>query len=118
MFDESPVKWRAFDWSSGPGNSSNPPTTLPEYMAVIVASHIQSDGSVITGDVKKIIVVKTNPGYGPAPGRSGTGQVVAILCAENVQSANFAYTLFNLEQYDYAKSLLPIFSMDNFQKPY
>ncbi len=34
-----------------------------------------------TGDVKKIIVVQTNPGYGPSPGHWGTGQVVAVLCS-------------------------------------
>ena len=68
-------------WSSQPGNSSNPPATVPQFMAVIVSSSIQKNGSVITGNVKKIIIVQTNPGYGPAPGHRGTGQVVATLCA-------------------------------------
>ena len=63
---------------SQPGNSSNPPATIPEYMAVIVASRMQQDGSVITGDVKKIILVKTDPGYGPSPGHPGSGQVASF----------------------------------------
>ncbi|HEX8566959.1 MAG TPA: SBBP repeat-containing protein [Pyrinomonadaceae bacterium] len=67
-------------WTSQPGNSSNPPPTIPQYMAVIVSSSVQKNGSVITGNVRRIIIVKTNPGYGPSPGHWGTGEVVAILC--------------------------------------
>jgi hypothetical protein len=67
-------------WTSRPGNSSGPPPTVPPYMGVIVSSSVQKSGPVITGNVKRIIVVRTNPGYGPAPGHRGTGQVVAILC--------------------------------------
>ena len=79
---------------SQPGNSSNPPATIPEYMAVIVASRMQQDGSVITGDVKKIILVKTDPGYGPSPSHPGSGQVVAILCTANHQTANLYIICF------------------------
>jgi uncharacterized repeat protein (TIGR01451 family) len=67
-------------WTSRPGNSSKPPATVPPYMALIVSSSVQKSGPVITGDVKKIVVVRTDPGYGPAPGHRGTGQVVAVLC--------------------------------------
>ena len=70
-------------WTSQPGNSSNPPSTIPQYLAVIVSSSIQQNGSGITGDIKKIVIVKTNPGYGPSPGHPGTGQVVAILCSSS-----------------------------------
>ena len=67
-------------WISRPGNSSNPPATIPTNMAVIVSSAITKSGSTISGNVKKIVVVRTNPGYGPAPGKAGTGKVIAILC--------------------------------------
>jgi hypothetical protein len=67
-------------WTSKPGNSSSPPATVPTYMGVIVSSSITKNGSSISGNVKKIIVIKTNPGYGPAPGKIGTGTVVAIIC--------------------------------------
>jgi hypothetical protein len=68
-------------WTSQPGNSSNPPSTVPQFMAVIVSSSVVKNGSTITGNVKKIIVVQTNPGYGPSPGHAGTGRVVAIICS-------------------------------------
>ena len=68
-------------WTSRPGNSSNPPATVPQFMAVIVSSSVVKNGSTITGNVKKIIVVQTNAGYGPAPGHIGTGRVVAIICS-------------------------------------
>lgn len=90
------------NWLSRPGNSSNPPATVPEYMAVIVASRVQQDGSVISGDVKKIIVVKTNPGYGPSPGHPGTGQVVAILCGEDPQSMSLLLPWLDLRKHDYS----------------
>jgi N-acetylneuraminic acid mutarotase len=82
------------NWTTGPDNSSGPPSSVPTYMALIVSSSIQKNGSVISGDVKKIVIVRTNPGYGPSPGQSGTGQVVAILCVTN-QSANMLYQLWS-----------------------
>ena len=66
-------------------------------MAVIVSSSVQKNGSVISGNIKKIIIVRTNPGYGPSPGHAGTGQVVAILCAPNL-SASLLYRLFNSQE--------------------
>jgi hypothetical protein len=81
-------------WTSSPGNSSNPPSMIPQYMAVIVSSSVQKNGSVISGDIKKIIIVKTNPGYGPSPGHPGSGQVVAILCGSS-QLASLFHNLPN-----------------------
>ncbi|MGZ8780923.1 MAG: thrombospondin type 3 repeat-containing protein, partial [Thermoanaerobaculia bacterium] len=68
-------------WTSQPGNSSDPPATVPEYIAVIVSSSVTRKGSVITGNVVEIIIVKTL-GYGPSPGHRGYGQVVAVLCRQ------------------------------------
>jgi hypothetical protein len=70
----------ASTWTSQPGNSSNPPATIPPYMPVIISSSVQKNGSVITGNVKRIVIVRTDPGYGPSPGQWGTGQIVAVLC--------------------------------------
>lgn len=67
-------------WASQPGNSSDPPATIPERMAVIVSSSVAKNGSVISGDVMEIIVVRTFPGYGPDPEYHGNGQVEAVLC--------------------------------------
>ena len=86
------------NWRSQPGNSSNPPPTVPEYLCVLVSSSIRKNGSVITGDVKKIIVVRTNPGYGQSPGHPGTGQIVAVLCEHPTQSANILYELLKMRE--------------------
>lgn len=67
-------------WTSRPGNSSNPPATIPQFIPVIVSSSVEKNGPVITGNVKRIVVVRTNPGYGPSPGHWGAGEVVATLC--------------------------------------
>jgi len=67
-------------WISSPGNSSGPPATVPSYMGVIASSSIGQSGSTISGNVPIIVVVKTNPGYGPSPGHGGTGTVVATYC--------------------------------------
>ena len=67
-------------WTSRPGNSSDPPDTIPPYMGVVVSSSITQSGSTISGDVPDIVVVKTNPGYRRDPGHPGTGTVVAVYC--------------------------------------
>jgi hypothetical protein len=67
-------------WTSTPGNSPGPPATLPSYMGVVVSSTVLQSGSAISGDVPKIVVVHTNPGYRPNPGSAGTGTVVATYC--------------------------------------
>jgi hypothetical protein len=71
----------ASNWSTGPGNSSGPPPApLPEYIAVIVSSHVTQSGSNISGDTSQVVVVKTNTGYAPNPGHAGTGTVVGVVC--------------------------------------
>jgi uncharacterized repeat protein (TIGR01451 family) len=67
-------------WTSRPGNSSQPPDTVPLFMAVIASSTVTKSGATITGDIPKIVVVRTNPGYGSSPGHTGTGTVVAVVC--------------------------------------
>ena len=64
-------------------------------MAVIVSSSIQKQGSVTSGDIQKIVVVQTNPGYAPSPGHVGTGQIVAILCGPTNQSSSLLDRLVN-----------------------
>src|SRR5438445_4949506 len=49
---------------------------FPPFMGVIVSSNVTQSGSVITGDIKDVVIVKTNPGYAPDPGRPGTGTLV------------------------------------------
>jgi hypothetical protein len=78
LSDASP--WCGQTWTTRPGNSPHPPAKVPAMMAVIVASHITKRGPVISGDIVHIIMVRTNPGYGPNPGHPGTGTIVAQLC--------------------------------------
>jgi len=65
---------------SPPGNSPPPPTTVPSYMGVIVASSAAKTGSGISGQWGKVVVIKTDAGYSPKPGRTGTGKIVATFC--------------------------------------
>ncbi len=68
-------------WTSqNGGNSTNPPGTVPSYMGVIVPTTVAKSGPNVSGDILKIVVVQTNPGYGPNPGHEGTGQIVATYC--------------------------------------
>lgn len=66
--------------SSATGNSSVPPSVVPTYMAVGVTDAVRSSGSTSTGRTVAVVIVATNPGYGPEPSRTGTGTVVAVLC--------------------------------------
>ena len=67
--------------TSDPGNSSGPPPgPLPQYLAVIVSSSVTKSGSTVSGNIVRIVVVKTNPGYAADPGHPGTGTVVGTIC--------------------------------------
>jgi hypothetical protein len=67
-------------WTSGPGNASNPPASVPAYMGVLVSPSVTQSGSTLSGSVTGIVVVKTDPGYSGNPGHAGTGTVVAQFC--------------------------------------
>ncbi len=66
-------------WTSGAGDSTSPPSSLPSYMAVIVSSKVSQSGSTISGDTVRIAIVQVQGGYAPNPGHAGSGTVVAIL---------------------------------------
>jgi hypothetical protein len=68
-------------WTTRPGDSSKPPSSVPSFMAVIAASSITKSGATISGNIRAIVIVKTDPGYAPDPGHPGTGTVVAVLCS-------------------------------------
>ena len=78
----SSSSWCGQTWTTRPGNSSRPPKAVApgSLMAVIVSSHITKRGPVISGDIVHIVLVRTNPGYGPNPGHVGTGSIVSTLC--------------------------------------
>ena len=67
-------------WASDPGNSSGPPSSVPQFITVIVSSSITRSGSMITGNNYKMVIVKTDPGYTSDPGHAGTGTVVSVVC--------------------------------------
>jgi hypothetical protein len=77
----NPAALCGMTWTTDPGNSTPPPATVPSNMFVIVSSHIQQNGSVISGDIKEVIVVHNDPGYQPDPGHTGTGTEAAIVCS-------------------------------------
>lgn len=69
-----------WQWSASSGDSSNPPSTVPSYMAVIASGEITKSGSAILGSTAKIIIIKTDIGYTTNPGHAGTGTVIGLLC--------------------------------------
>ena len=69
-------------WQSDPGNSCHPPNKVPAFINVIAASSITKSGPVINGNSPKMVIVQTDPGYGPGPGHTGTGTVTAVICPQ------------------------------------
>jgi hypothetical protein len=49
------------------------------FFAAIVSGSISKSGFSISGDISKLVIVKTNSGYGPNPAHTGTGTVVAVI---------------------------------------
>jgi len=87
-------------WQSDPGNSSGPPESVPADIIVIVSSLITQSGSIINGDVPKMVIVHTDPGYSPNPGHEGTGTVTAVVCQSaslgNISTRGFVQTGSNV----------------------
>ena len=67
-------------WTGTTGPSTALPSGVPAYMAVVVPNKVTQSGSTISGNVAKVVIVKTNAGYQPDPDEPGTGSVVATLC--------------------------------------
>jgi hypothetical protein len=67
-------------WTSNPGDSSAPPSTIPSYITVIVACSITQSGPTISGNISELLIVQIDPSYDRNPGHAGTGTVVAVSC--------------------------------------
>ena len=78
--DNAPSYTCGATWTSDPGNSSDPPSTIPVNMVVVVASSITKSGSTESGNIKHLVVVSVAAGYGPAPGHDGYGNIIATIC--------------------------------------
>lgn len=77
---QSPANVCGTKFTTGTGNSPPPTSGVPSYMGVLVASSVKKSGSTLNGTWGKIVVVRTDPGYGPSPGHPGTGKIVATFC--------------------------------------
>lgn len=69
-------------WTSLPGNSSNPPATIPEFVQIIVTDTVLKNGPNISGNIKEILLVQQDGGYGPNPGHRGNGPVTTVICKQ------------------------------------
>jgi hypothetical protein len=49
-------------------------------MVIIVSSKVTQRGSMITGNIVHLVVVRVTPGYAPNPGHAGTGRVEGVVC--------------------------------------
>jgi len=67
-------------WTTAPGNSSDPQSSISDFMYVVVASSVTKTGSDISGNVVHVVIVQTEPGYAGNPGHPGFGKVVAQIC--------------------------------------
>jgi len=67
-------------WTTGPGNSPHPPESVSGSLRVIIAGNITATNDTIQGDIVGFGTVAADPGYGPSPGRRGTGTITANIC--------------------------------------
>jgi hypothetical protein len=66
-------------FTAAPGNSAPSPSSIPQYLGVIVTSKVTKSGANITGTIVKLVVVKVDPGYEGNPGHAGTGKIVFVI---------------------------------------
>lgn len=58
-----------------------PPTSVPQFMLVVVTNKITRTGTdTLTGKIIEIVIVKTDPGYNGNPNNPGTGTVIGVFC--------------------------------------
>jgi hypothetical protein len=71
----------ALTWLASPGNSSAPPATISQYIAVIVTTNATKSGNKISGNIDKVVILKVdNPsGYANDPGHPASGVVQTIV---------------------------------------
>ena len=70
-------------WSTQPGNSSNPPASIPTDLAIIVTSKVLKSGNTISGNIKEIVIVHQDGNYDDNPGHAGGGPVTHIYCTSD-----------------------------------
>jgi hypothetical protein len=68
----------ATTWSAAPGASGNPPSSVPQYMAVISTSSVTKQGSAISGTISHVVIVRVATTT-VSPGATLVGEVVAVL---------------------------------------
>lgn len=74
------------NWTTDPGNSSDPPPSLSGIVPMVVSSTITKSGPVISGDTTEVVLVQVDPGYAGDPGHPGTGTVVGVLCGGGISA--------------------------------
>lgn len=68
------------NWVAKPGNSGNPPNSIPSQIAIVVTSTVTKHGNDIGGDIVQILLVDVQPGYQGNPGHWGNGVVTQVVC--------------------------------------
>jgi hypothetical protein len=64
------------------GGNSKPPAVVPDQVAVLVTKQLtKAGGGDTAGVISAIVIVQVDPGYGPVPGKPGTGTVVSVVCS-------------------------------------
>jgi hypothetical protein len=68
-------------WTSSPGNSSNPPSSVGSYIGVIVTTQTDKTGSSLSGNIAELVVLRVDDpaAYQPNPGHPASGVAVAIV---------------------------------------
>lgn len=64
-------------WTSPPGNSSQPPASVGQYIGVIVSTSATKSGNTISGNIAKVVILKVDDpsAYASDPGHPASGVV-------------------------------------------
>jgi hypothetical protein len=71
-------------WSTSTKSTATPPSTIPNYMLVIVSAKVTQSGTTISGTIAHIVVVAVNSGYSSSgmcqQSGEGSGKIVETVC--------------------------------------
>jgi hypothetical protein len=65
-------------WKAAAAYTAAPPAIIPSFLVVLVSDNITESQGTISGNIRRIVVVQTSPGYNNGHGGTGAGTILPV----------------------------------------